>query len=424
MDCLIRKDSSENTHRQMPDVPVMTVSQLTREIKHYLEGQFPFVWVTGEISNFTKAASGHCYLTLKDDAAQVRAIIWRGMASKLRFEMQNGLEIVAAGRLEVYEARGAYQLIIEQCEPLGVGALELAFRQLHDKLAAEGLFDAEHKKPLPAFPRRIALITSPTSAAVRDMLQVLTRRWRGADILILPVMVQGQGAAEEIAAALRTVSRIPDVDVIITGRGGGSLEDLWAFNEEIVARAIYDCPIPIVSAVGHEIDVTIADLVADRRALTPSEAGELVVPDHTEVGIGLRRLRDRLTQGLRQQAVTARTQLDAVATRRVFTHPTERIHALQQQLDDLESRSSRAVRQVLDSTRQQLAAYAASLDALSPLAVLQRGYSLTRHAETGKVLNSIADVSPGETLQTLLTNGRINSKVESIDAGDPQEFMK
>ncbi len=327
----------------MPDAALKTVSQLTREIKALLEHGFPFVWVSGEISNFTRAASGHCYLTLKDDSAQIRAIIWKGTASRLKFELQDGLEVNVAGRVEVYEARGAYQIIIEQCEPQGLGALELAFRQLHDKLAAEGLFAAEHKQPLPRFPRRIALVTSPTSAAVRDMLQVLTRRWPAAEILILPVRVQGAGAAAEIAAAIRTVPNIPDVDVIITGRGGGSLEDLWAFNEEVVARAIYDCPIPVVSAVGHEIDISIADLVADRRALTPSEAAELVVPDIREVQMGVQQLRDRLIGGLRQRAITSRSQLEALASRRVFTRPTERIHDLQQQLDELDARSRRAI---------------------------------------------------------------------------------
>ena len=267
----------------MSNVPVLTISQLTRQVKNLVEEHFPFVRVIGEVSNCTVAGSGHVYLTLKDEAAQIRAVMWRSKASRLKFELHDGLEVVASGPLEVYEARGTYQLIIEQLIPQGVGALELAFRQLQEKLAAEGLFDPERKRPLPEFPRRIALITSPTSAAVRDLLQVITRRWQAVDLLIIPVPVQGEGAAEEIAAALRSVHRIPQCDVVITGRGGGSLEDLWAFNEEIVARAIYECPIPVISAVGHEIDISISDLVADRRALTPSEAGELVVPLRVEI---------------------------------------------------------------------------------------------------------------------------------------------
>ncbi len=406
-----------------PGVAPKTVSQLTREIKSLLESEFPFVWVSGEISNFTRAASGHCYLTLKDDAAQLRAIVWKGTAGRLKFELEDGLEVNAAGRVEVYEARGAYQLIIEQCEPVGLGALELAFRQLHDKLAAEGLFAAEHKRPLPPFPRRIALVTSPTSAAVRDMLQVLTRRWQAVDILILPVRVQGEGAAEEIAAAIRALPTIPDVDVVIAGRGGGSLEDLWAFNEEIVARAIYDCPVPIVSAVGHEIDVTIADLVADRRALTPSEAGELVVPDGAEIRAAVGQFRQRLISGLRQTAASARSQLESLAARPVFARPAERIHAWQQQLDELDARHRRAIQRVTESARQALTTVSASLDALSPLGVLARGYSLTSIAGHTEFLKSIADVSAGDTMQTLLPDGRIISKIETANPGEPQSFL-
>ncbi|QDT47111.1 Exodeoxyribonuclease 7 large subunit [Symmachiella dynata] len=408
----------------MPDVPLKTVSQLTQEIKNCLEIEFPFVWVSGEISNLSRAASGHCYLTLKDDSAQLRAIMWRGTANRLKFDLHDGLEVVAAGRVEVYEARGSYQLIIEQCEPQGLGALELAFRQLHEKLAGEGLFDPEHKQPLPAIPQRIALVTSPTSAAVRDMLQVLTRRWPAAEILILPVLVQGPGAAAEIAAALRSVPQIPGVDVVITGRGGGSLEDLWAFNEEIVARAIYDCPIPVVSAVGHEIDVTIADLVADRRALTPSEAAELVVPDVRDIRAGIAQMRNRLISGLKQQAVTARRQLDALASRRVFTQPAERIHDLQQLLDELEARNRRAVQRIVETAKQQLASSSASLDALSPLAVLGRGYSLSKIAGATEFLKTIDDAPTGATLQTLLADGRVISKIESTDAGQPQDFLE
>src|SRR6185369_5236916 len=257
---------------------VLTVTDLSRQIKDAVEGNFPLVWVSGVVSNCTRAGSGHIYLTLKDDGAQIRAIVWRNTAARLRFDVHDGLQVVAAGPVEVYEARGQYQLIVEQLLPQGMGPLELAYRQLCEKLAAQGLFAAERKRPLPQFPRRIALVTSPTGAAVRDMLQVITRRWRGADVVILPVAVQGTRAAAEIAAALRKVHLVPGVDVVIAGRGGGSLEDLWAFNEEVVARAIFECLIPVISAVGHEIDVTIADLVADRRALTPSEAGELVVP--------------------------------------------------------------------------------------------------------------------------------------------------
>ncbi|MEX2287491.1 MAG: exodeoxyribonuclease VII large subunit, partial [Planctomycetaceae bacterium] len=263
--------------------PILSVSELTRQLKDLVEVNFVHVWVLGEVSNCTRAGSGHVYFTLKDGDAQIRAVAWRSQTARWKFEIHDGLEVVVAGPIEVYPARGTYQLIVEQLIPQGVGALELAFRQLQAKLEAEGLFDPRRKRPLPAFPRRIALVTSPSGAAVRDILQVLTRRWRAVDVVIVPVKVQGEGAAREIAAALANVHRIPDVDVVIAGRGGGSLEDLWAFNEEIVARAIAACRVPVISAVGHEIDVSIADLVADCRALTPSEAAELVVPNCEDV---------------------------------------------------------------------------------------------------------------------------------------------
>ena len=356
------------------------------------------------------------YLTLKDETAQLRAVIWRRTASRLKFELHDGLEVVAAGPLEVYQARGSYQLIVEQLIPQGLGALELAFRQLREKLAQEGLFDPERKRPLPRFPRRIALVTSPTGAAVRDMLQVITRRWQAADILLLPVAVQGEGAAEQIAAALRMVNRIPGVDVVITGRGGGSLEDLWAFNEEIVARAIHDCPIPVISAVGHEIDVSISDLVADLRALTPSEAGELVVPDGAEVLSELTRHRDKLVSALRDRAGRARLQLEAISSRRVFTRPLERIHDLTARLDELADRFQRSVARRVELGRQRLAGVANSLDALSPLKVLKRGYTITQQTRTGEVVHSAEQLQPGEVISTVFHKGRVVSIVESVES--------
>src|SRR5262245_43775524 len=398
----------------MPQPLILTVSQLTRQIKDAVEGNFPQVWVQGEVTNCTRAGSGHVYLTLKDDSAQVSAVIWRNTAARMRFELHDGLEVVAAGPVEVYEARGTYQLIVEQLLPQGVGALELAFRQLCEKLSAEGLFAAERKRKLPRFPRRIALITSPTGAAVRDVLQVITRRWQGTDIVIVPVAVQGEGAAAQIAAALAAVHRIPRVDVVITGRGGGSLEDLWAFNEEIVARAIFECKIPVVSAVGHEIDVTVADLVADMRALTPSEAGELVVPFRDELRAELSRLQQHLMHALRSQAATARARLETLASRRVMNRPVERIHELARRIDELEVRARRAVRHRLAVVREQLSAFGGRLEALSPLRVLERGYSVTRHFHSGKVLRSSDQARPGDLVETLLQSGMLTSRVESV----------
>ncbi len=394
--------------------PVLSVSELTRQIKDCLEGNFPLVAVRGEISNCAFAGSGHVYLTLKDDDAQLRAVMWRMKASRLKFDLHDGLQVVAVGRIDVYPARGSYQLVIEELIPHGLGPLELAFRQLHDRLAAEGLFAPERKRPLPRFPRRIALVTSPASAAVRDMLQVITRRWRAAEIVVVPVPVQGDGAAELIAAAVQMLPGIPGVDVAIVGRGGGSLEDLWAFNEEVLARAIVASPIPIISAVGHEIDVTIADLVADRRALTPSEAGEVVVPDEAEVLALLQQNALRLVALLRERAAAARSRLDALASRRVLTRPGERLLALAEHVDDLESRLLRAIRRRHQDATARWTALGAALEALSPLKVLQRGYSITTRAAEGALIRRADQMHTGELIMTRLGNGRISSRVEQV----------
>ena len=395
---------------------IQTISELTGEIKDLIEGNLPEVWVQGEVSNCIKASSGHVYLTLKDEKAQLAAVIWRNAASKFRFDLHDGLQVVANGSVEVYAPRGSYQLIIRQLIPHGVGALELAFRQMHAKLAAEGLFEPHRKRPIPMFPRRIALITSPTSAAVRDLIQVITRRWRAADIVVVPVKVQGEGAAAEIAAALRSVHLIPNVDVVICGRGGGSLEDLWAFNEEVVARAIAACQLPVISAVGHEIDVTIADLVADVRALTPSEAGERVVPHQDEVRQALDGLKQRLASGLRDLAATARLKLDNLATRRVLARPFQRVHDEFTRLDELESRLLRAARQRAVTARQKLDLAAASLDALSPLKVLGRGYSITRKTGSREIIHSAEQLAIGDQITTMLGHGEIVSRIEAAPA--------
>jgi exodeoxyribonuclease VII large subunit len=399
------------------EADVLTVSEINRQVKDLVETNFPRVWIQGEISNCTRAASGHLYLTLKDDSAQLRAVMWKTRASRLKFDVQDGLEVVAAGPIEIYQARGSYQLIIEQMQPQGVGALELAFRQLQEKLAAEGLFAPERKRPLPRFPRRIALVTSPTSAAVRDMLQVITRRWNAAEIVVVPVPVQGDGAAEQIAAALRLVADIPRVDVVITGRGGGSLEDLWAFNEEVVARAIVECPLPVVSAVGHEIDVTIADLVADRRALTPSEAGELVVPDRAELRSGCTQLGGRMRSALREQAVRARMKVEAIASRTVFTRPLELVHDRTARVDELAERMPRTMSLQIERSRQQLAAFSASLDALSPLNVLGRGYTITLADK--KPIRSANQLQTGTEISTLFHDGHVTSQVTEVTTNSP-----
>ena len=394
------------------DDSAMTVTELTAQVKGLIERSFPKVVVLGEISNFSRSGAGHWYLTLKDEGAQIRSAVWRSRATRIRFDVQDGMEVVATGSLGVYAPSGQYQLYIDRLEPRGIGALELAFRQLRDRLAGEGLFEPEHKQPLPRFPRRIALITSPTGAAVRDLLQVITRRWRAVDIVILPVPVQGEGAAPRIADAFRRVPQIANVDLVITGRGGGSLEDLWAFNEEVVARAIFECPIPVISAVGHEVDVSIADLVADRRALTPSEAGEIAVPDRVDVRATFDGYRNRLVTALRRRADAARARLDAVASRRVFTHPLDAIHDRSLALDHLGERLKRTAAAVIERRKQSLARHAASLDALSPLQTLARGYSVTTNTD-GRPVQSVTQVESGDLIQTRLHDGLLTSRVES-----------
>ncbi|HUY93082.1 MAG TPA: exodeoxyribonuclease VII large subunit [Pirellulales bacterium] len=397
---------------------ILSVYELTSQIKDLLEGNFQQVWVSGEISNFSRPQSGHCYLTLKDDRAQIRAVLWRTVASRLRFELEDGLDVICQGSLDVYAPRGSYQLVIRQIEPKGIGALELALRKLKEKLAAEGLFDTARKRPLPRFPRRIAFVTSPTGAAIRDFLEVLRRRWRGADVLVVPVRVQGEGAAQEIAAAIAAVNRFAvPVDCLVVGRGGGSLEDLWAFNEEAVVRAIHASRIPVVSAVGHEIDVTLADLVADVRALTPSEAAELVVPAAEEIASALRSHQQRLLTALLRRALLGRARLDQLAAHRAFRKPFELVHDAARRLDELSVRSNRAVRQRLIAARRQLDATANQLESLSPLGVLGRGYSLTQRLSDGRLVRDAAELNVGDEISTRFARGQAVSRVERLKEG-------
>jgi exodeoxyribonuclease VII large subunit len=398
------------------DQPIMSVSDLTTQVKGLIEGAFPSVWVAGEISNFSRPRSGHCYLTLKDEQAQLRAVIWRTTAGRLRFEPEDGMEVVCQGGLDLYAPRGSYQLVIRQMHPKGVGALELALRKLREKLAAEGLFDEDRKRLLPRFPKRIAFVTSPTGAAVRDFLEVLRRRWRDVHVLVVPCRVQGNGAAAEIAAGIETVNRLAcKVDVLVVGRGGGSLEDLWAFNEEVVLRAIAASRIPVVSAIGHEIDVTLSDLVADVRALTPSEAAELVVPDAEEVAAQLRTQGQRMMLALQTRATTARNQLTAIASRPLFRRPYDHIHDLSRQLDELGDRAGRAAWHRAGHAGREIAAMAAQLESLSPLAVLGRGYSLTQPTEGGDLVRDAASLSVGDSLTTRYHHGKTTSRIESIE---------
>ncbi|MEZ6113126.1 MAG: exodeoxyribonuclease VII large subunit [Pirellulaceae bacterium] len=398
--------------------PVLSVTQLNTLIKEVLAETFPLVWVSAELSDVAKPRSGHIYLTLKDESSQIKGVIWRNTAARLPFQLEDGQHVICAGSLDVYPPRGTYQLVIREIEPQGVGALQLAFRQLHAKLAAEGLFDAERKRPLPRIPRRVTVVTSPTGAAVRDFLEVLRRRWQGIEVLIVPTRVQGAGAAAEIARAIRVAHRMePRPDAIVITRGGGSLEDLWCFNEEEVVRAVSTSPIPTISAVGHEIDVTLCDLAADVRALTPSEAAERLVPSREEVLAMLDSLGKRMVVSLRGRAVTARQRLDALARRRPFVRPFDLIHDRARRLDELEQRTERAFGRRLERLDDRLGALAARLDGLSPLRVLGRGYSVTQRAADGQVVRDASDVGVGDEILTRLAAGSIRSRVESAEPG-------
>lgn len=409
--------SSRNTSSK-----VQSVSELTQSIKRRLNDEFRSVLVSGEISGMTKAGSGHIYLTLKDDKSSINGIIWRSDAAKLKFDLSNGLAVECRGGIDVYAQRGTYQIIIRGIRPQGIGALELAFRQLHERLAGEGLFDSSVKKELPSIPKHICVVTSPTSAAVRDFLQVLTRRWPRIRVTVVPVKVQGPGAAEEIAEAIGLCNRMSEsVDVIAVTRGGGSVEDLWSFNEEMVVRAIYQSEIPVISGVGHEIDVTLADLVADVRALTPSEAAERLVPHFSEITGGLDVASERMTKLLLGRLDRARRELAVWGTRPVLTQPLERLRESAIELDFLENSMSRSVRGHLADANRELVSMTARLEAISPLAVLSRGYSLTLDSE-GTPIRDPATLAPGDRLFTRLSGGTVESIVESTEKeiGNPE----
>lgn len=393
--------------------PLLSVSELTAHIKEVLEARFPSVWVAGEIGDLSRPQSGHCYLVLKDAESQISAVIWRSTASRLKFDLHDGLEVVCRGRIEVYGPRGKYQLVIDQIEPRGMGALELALRQLRQRLEREGLFDPRSKRPLPRFVRQIAVVTSPSGAALRDFLEVLRRRWAGADVLVVPVRVQGEGAAEEIASALGLVNRLRrPIDCVALIRGGGSLEDLWAFNEEVVVRAIRRSRIPVVSGVGHEIDVTLADLAADVRALTPSEAAERIVPSAEEMGARLAQLRQRMLAALRNRLMASRRRVEMLAGRPVFRWPLARVQERARRVDELETRCHRAAHTRVERARARIEALAGRLETLSPLAVLGRGYSLTQRETDGRIVRDAAEVLVGQRIVTRLARGQITSRVE------------
>jgi len=437
---------------------ILTVSELTQEIKDILENRFPDLWVEGEISNLRVPPSGHIYFTLKDQSSQIRAVFFRMQARSLRFVPEDGLQIVCRGRVSLYEKRGEYQFILESMEPKGVGALQLAFLQLKEKLEKEGLFDPAHKKPMPMVPQKIGIVTSPTGAVIRDMVQILGRRFENLHLLLYPVRVQGEGASDEIAEAVRYLNQRSDVDVIILGRGGGSLEDLWAFNEEAVARAIYDSKIPIISAVGHETDYTVADFVADLRAPTPSAAAELAVRDKREIKNSLRYLSGRLENEVVQICQGYRTHLSHLV--RVFREPEKQIEEYLFRMDDLVNRlrlltswtlnrkrqkhvhlgenlllrnpierlknlrlcvsengkqMTRSFKHAIELRRQRVGGILGKLDSLSPLSILRRGYSITRHLPSLQIVREAARVKPGDKVEVKLFRGTLLCGVEKTE---------
>jgi len=445
-------DSSGQRH-------VYSVSQLNREARELLESGFPRIWVEGEISNLARPASGHLYFTLKDAQAQVSCALFRNRTLRLGFTPDNGTQVLIQAQVSLYEARGNYQLIVTHMEEAGDGALRRAFEQLKHRLHAEGLFDEAHKQPLPALPRCIGVITSPSGAAIRDVLTVLRRRFPAIPVVVYPTQVQGEDAARQIVAAIQTASQRDECDVLLLTRGGGSLEDLWPFNEELVARAVFACPTPIVSAVGHEVDFVISDFVADRRAPTPSAAAELLSPDQGELINRLRQMERRLALLLQQRLKRSADQLGWLIRRIQQAHPGRRLQQQAQRLDELEQRLKRAwthrhsrIQARLDAgqaqllrhspdrllqqfsarvsqlaqqlkycihiqisrQRERLAILTRTLDTVSPLATLQRGYSITLNQRDRKVLHNSHQAKPGDILETRLARGNILSKVTEI----------
>lgn len=418
---------------------VYSVTRLNNEIKDLLDAVpgYRNLLVQGEISNYKAHSSGHHYMTLKDEGAAINAVMFRSDAMRLKFRLENGMKVIVRARVSSFPRTGQVQLYISEVIPDGAGALNLAFEQLKRKLQAEGLFDPAHKKPIPACPQRIALVTSPTGAAVRDMIRILGRRWPLAKVTLYPAQVQGQGAAESIARALMLANAIGEADVILCGRGGGSMEDLWAFNEEVVARAIYDSDIPVISAVGHEPDVTIADFVADLRAPTPSGAAELAVPDRAEYALSVRTLDTRLRTAAHKQLQIRRQRLTTLQERLELRTPANYIAEKRLLLDQMADRLCAALparltreEQKLTVLRQRLlsagqgglhkrrlrfAQTVATLDAISPLRVLARGYAVATKGKRGAVVTDAAALQAGDTLHIRFAKGAANCRVTDTE---------
>ncbi len=397
---------------KFPECPVFSVSQINEYIKGRMEEDevLENLLIRGEISNYKKYPSGHHYFSLKDDRGSLRCVLFRGDAGKLRFQPANGMQVVACGRISVFPRDGQYQLYCRELFADGQGNLSLAFEQLKEKLGKEGLFDQDHKQKIPEFPGKIALITSPAGAAVRDMIRILGARWPMTSVMVVPVRVQGEEAPGEIASAIWAVNNRADIDLIITGRGGGSAEDLWAFNEEIVARAIYYSNIPVISAVGHEPDVTISDYVADLRAATPSNAAELAVPDRAELRQTLDHLISRLAGAEKAVLSARRLSLQRLQSARVLQNMKAPIEDRRMLLDYQQKRMTMAGNARISSERTRLVRYCAGLDAMSPMKVLIRGYAVVR--EENRVIRSVTQIREGDTLSVQMQDGRFSCVVK------------
>ncbi len=392
----------------------ITVTQLNNYIKALLDNTAPLqsLCLRGELSNFKIHSSGHCYFTLKDENAAVSGVMFAASAGKLRFRPESGMKVIAYGRVSLFPKSGQYQIYVNEMTPDGVGALYLAFEQLKKKLYQEGLFSKERKKPLPVYPGRIALVTSPTGAAVRDMLRILKKRWPLCRLLVCPVKVQGEGAAQQIADMLDYVDQHRLADLIIAGRGGGSIEDLWAFNEEVVARAIYRCSIPVISAVGHEPDITIADYAADLRAATPSNGAELAAPDQDELALRLRDFSSRAILAEKRKLQHLRQRLEAASSKKIMQSPVEYLNELRLSLSFSQERMTSAARESVNRRRRAFVGQAAALDALSPLKVLGRGYGFVTKED--QIVKTAGDLQTGDRIQVRLHQGEADCLVEAV----------
>jgi len=392
---------------------IYSVSELNKGIKNLLEQSYAGVWLEGELSNVKKHTSGHIYLSLKDESSQISAVFFGRYNRGLKFQPKDGLKVLVRGKVSLYEPRGQYQFFIETMEPKGLGALQLAFAQLKEKLYLEGLFDPARKKAIPLFPQTVGVVTSPTGAAIRDILNVVNRRFRGTRVLIYPVRVQGETAAREIAGAISDMNRLGGIDVLIVGRGGGSLEDLWAFNEEAVARAVYASKIPVISAVGHEIDWTICDWVADLRAPTPSAAAELVVKNREDVERQILQAQTRARKAVLSVLQNSCRQLSSLQSSYALRQPLSLVQQLSQRIDELHRQLHNYARALVTDKDHCFRRLVGRMEALSPLAILQRGYSVTRTA-TGAIVKNPDALGEGDVLTTLLARGGIKSRVIEI----------